>query len=76
MSELIRNNICKNDPDKFCYACGQYIFVVPNKFTASLKAAFRSYFKVAPESLGESWTPNVLCNTCKASLATWMSGAK
>ena len=75
MSELIRNNICKNDPDKFCYACRQYIFVVPNKFTASLKAAFRSYFKVAPESLGESWTPNILCNTCKHSLATWMSGA-
>ena len=69
MSELIRNNICKNNPDKFCYASGQY-FVVPNKFTASIKAAFRSYFKVATESLGESWIPNVLCNTCKASLAT------
>ena len=69
MSEKIRNNICKNDPDKFYYACGQYIFIVSNKF------AFRSYFKVAPESLGESWTPNILCNTCKHSLATWMSGA-
>ena len=75
MIELIRNNICKNDPDKFCYAYGQYIFVVPNKFTVSLEAAFRSYFKAAPASLCESWTPNVLCNTCKASLATWLSGA-
>ena len=54
MSELIRNNICKNDPEKFCNACDQYIFPAPNKFTGSLKAAFRSYFKVDPESLGES----------------------
>ena len=57
MNELIRNNIFKNEPNKFYYASGQYIFVVPNKFTASLKAAFRSYFKVAPESLSESWIP-------------------
>ena len=58
MSELIRNNICKNDPDKLCHACGQSIFVVPNQFTASFKAAFRSYFKVAPESRG----PQMFCS--------------
>lgn len=76
MSEIFRNYNCKNNPNKFCYACGEYIFVSPPKFTDSLQTAYQLYFKVAPENLGESWTPNVLCNTCKAALTTWMSGAK
>lgn len=67
---------CKNDPNKFCYVCGEYIFVTPPKFTVTLQNAYSLYFNVTPENLDESWTPNVLCNTCRTSLTMWMSGAK
>lgn len=67
---------CKNDPNKFCYVCGEYIFVNPPNFTQSLQAAYRLYFKIYPNNVDKPWTPNAICNTCRYSLNVWMSGAK
>ncbi|XP_050548562.1 uncharacterized protein LOC126910234 [Daktulosphaira vitifoliae] len=76
MSSNKRQYKCKNNPNKFCYVCGEYIFVTPPNFTSTLQSAYRLYFYISPENLGESWTPNVLCNTCKTGLTMWMTGAK
>lgn len=76
MNSTTRQFKCKNNPQKFCYACGNYIFGTPVKFTASLQTAYRLYFGVAPENLDKAWIPVVLCNSCKTCLATWMSGAR
>lgn len=76
MSATKREFKCENNPQKFCYACGNYIFTNPNKFTASLQTAYRYYFKVEPENLDKPWTPNVLCSSCKTCLARWMSGSR
>lgn len=67
---------CKNDPQKFCYACGNYIFTKSVNFTASLQTAYRLYFKIDPGDFDEPWIPKVLCSSCKTCLARWMSGAR
>lgn len=76
MSAVKRQYFCLNNPNKFCYICGVYIFMNPRNFSETLQTAYRMYFKISPEDLGESWTPNVLCNTCRTNLTMWMSGAK
>lgn len=76
MSNFKRSFKCKNDQNKFCYACGSYIFSAPRKFTKTLKTAYHLYFKVQPENVTKSWTPGVLCNTCRTGLNMWMAGTK
>lgn len=67
---------CKNDPQKFCFVCGNYIFTTPVNFTSSLQTAYRLYFKTDPKNLDKTWTPNVVCSSCKTCLARWMSGER
>lgn len=64
---------CKNDPQKFCHACGLYIFKAATKFTPSLQTAYHHYFKVKPENLDKPWVPAVLCGSCRTRLSRWMS---
>lgn len=71
-----RKYSCKNDPNKFCYVCAQYIFVKPTNFATKLQSAYSFYFNLTPLNVSETWTPSVLCNTCKTLLNMWMSGAK
>lgn len=45
---------CKNDPQKFCFVCGNYIFTTPVNFTSSLQTAYRLYFKTDPKNLDKT----------------------
>lgn len=77
MSKTKREFECKNDPDDFCYVCGDYVVEKKiRKFTDSLRKSYLQYFKVAPENLNERWTPNAICSSCHVILSEWASGSK
>ncbi|EFN86061.1 hypothetical protein EAI_07982, partial [Harpegnathos saltator] len=60
---------CKNDLDKFCYICGEYI---PQKqkvpITQNIKTCYfhieYSYFNIEIKSLNKPWVPHTICTTC------------
>lgn len=68
---------CENNPDYFCYICGNYI-VCKNKrkFTTALQEFYFQYFQMKVENLEENWTPNSICPTCYTPLTAWASGCK
>ena len=56
---------CKNNPDRFCYICGNVVF--PNHqvtITDFVKKAYCDYFEVKLGDQDESVTSHVFCKTC------------
>ena len=58
MSNLKRK--CKNDPDKFCYICGQYTPPVHRrKFIPRVKIAYKFYFGCEVGNQDKNWSPHI-----------------
>ena len=56
---------CVNDPDIFCYICGEYMkkkhcFNVRD-FT---KRAYEAYFGMKLEDQDKQWAPHKVCKNC------------
>ena len=57
---------CKNNPDRFCYICGNV--VLPNhqtKITDLVKKAYHDYFGVKLGDQGKPFAPHIFCKTCE-----------
>ncbi|KAG0715800.1 hypothetical protein GWK47_011114 [Chionoecetes opilio] len=68
---------CRNNPDVFCYICGQYTLSGDRKnITGFVKRAYGAYFKVKLGDQDKSWAPHTVCKTCVEYLRRWTKGAK
>lgn len=68
---------CKNNPDKFCYACGLYISSKTRiSITDALQTAYLNYFGFAVVHQDKKWVPHILCNKCRVTLQAWAAGAQ
>lgn len=68
---------CRNDPDVFCYICGDYTLSVDRKnITGFVKHAYEAYFKVKLGDQDKSWAPHTVCKTCVEYLRRWTKGTK
>ncbi|QQP48982.1 Uncharacterized protein FKW44_009477 [Caligus rogercresseyi] len=68
---------CRNNPDVFCYICGEYTLSGDRKnITGFVKRAYMAYFKVKLCDQDKSWAPHTVCKTCVEYLRRWTKGAK
>ncbi|QQP48991.1 Uncharacterized protein FKW44_009491, partial [Caligus rogercresseyi] len=68
---------CRNNPDIFCYICGEYTLSGDRKnITGFVKRAYMAYFKVKLGDQDKSWAPHTVCKTCVEYLRRWTKGAK
>ncbi|QQP34707.1 Uncharacterized protein FKW44_022685 [Caligus rogercresseyi] len=55
---------CRNNPDVFCYICGEYTLSGDRKnITGFVKRAYMAYFKVKLGDQDKSWAPHKVCKT-------------
>lgn len=63
---------CKNDPDRFCYICGQV--TLPNRksnITDFVKKMYLAYFGFKLGDQDKSFAPHICCKTCVEGLRRW-----
>ena len=66
---------CCNDPDKFCYICGQYTFKKQRKtITDFVRKVYLAYFKVKLGDQDKLWPPHIVCKACVEKLRKWTNG--
>src|SRR5215469_7065150 len=66
---------CRNNPDVFCYICGEYTLSGDRKnITRFVKRAYDAYFKVKLGDQDKSWAPHTVCKTCVEYLRRWTKG--
>lgn len=70
----IESTECKNNPDDFCYVCGEYNSTVVKKpITTAHERAYLSYFGFGICDQNKSWVPHFLCKNCHLGLLKWMN---
>ena len=63
---------CVNDPNVFCYICGEYTLEHNQKLiTDFVKQACLAYFKVKLGDRDKPWAPHIVCKTCIEHLRQW-----
>ena len=68
---------CLNQPDMFCYICGEYTQQENRKpISEFLKRAYLSYFGIQLKGQDKSWTPHIVCKTCMEHLRQWTNGKR
>lgn len=65
---------CKNNPDDFCYVCGQYDSATVKKPITKLhEKAYLAYFGFGICDQNKQWVPHFLCKNCHLGLLKWMN---
>ena len=65
----------RNDPDKFCYICGEYTFKNQRKaITDFVRKIYLAYFKVKLGDQDKPLAPYIFCKACVESLRKWVNG--
>lgn len=68
---------CVNDPDGFCYICGEFIPIKQQRsITSSVEVLYEKYFNRELSNLKKPWVPNKICNTCRSGLTHWKNGTR
>lgn len=68
---------CLNNPDHFCYICGEYAFKDCRKVISDLmKNTYFEYFGILLDKNEKSWAPNCVCKSCVEYLRLWKSGKR
>ncbi|GBM77926.1 hypothetical protein AVEN_89589-1 [Araneus ventricosus] len=66
---------CKNNPDSFCYVCGDLTLKAQRKLLSPLlQTAYHFYFDCQVGDQGKEWPPKLCCTTCYSSLTKWLKG--
>lgn len=64
--------VCVNDPNHFCFICGEYIFKEYRlNVTAFVIEAYKNYFGHPLEMKDKPWIPQKVCKTCVEFLRLW-----
>ena len=70
-----RRRSCCNDPDSFCYICGEYILKeYKRSITDFVRKVYRAYFGVKLGDQDKPWAPHVVCKSCVEHLRMWTKG--
>ena len=68
---------CINDPDKFCYICGELTLLKYRRsLTDKIKRLYCAYFGCAVGDQDKVWSPHYCCLDCSGKLNKWFSGKK
>lgn len=69
---------CINNPDHFCYICGEYILKENQRkvITEAIKKSYLDYFGIDLKYKDKSWTPSKACKTCVEHLRQWSNGKR
>ncbi|XP_076040377.1 uncharacterized protein LOC143024889 [Oratosquilla oratoria] len=72
MATTSQRRKCCNDPNVFCYICGNYTLKDQRRnITTSVKKMYLAYLKVHLGEQDKSWVPHIECKTC---VDTWTQG--
>ncbi|KAI6661361.1 hypothetical protein LOD99_9988 [Oopsacas minuta] len=66
---------CLNDPDDFCYICGEYM-TKEHRFNTKdvTKIAYQAYFGIKLGDQDKSWSPHKVCKYYTETLHLWTQG--
>ena len=66
---------CQNNPDSFCYVCGQFTTKTQRrKITSLVKFAYHKYFGMKLGDQDKKWAPHIICVSCNTHLTQWLKG--
>jgi hypothetical protein len=68
---------CTNDPDVFCYICGEYTMKECRKpITEFVRKVYFAYFNTHIKNQDKAWVPHSVCKTCTETLRYWSQGTR
>ena len=68
---------CVNDPDSFCYICGQFTLKKQKRnINSKVKKAYKLYFGCELGDQDKKWAPHVCCGSCALGLEKWIQGSR
>ena len=68
---------CANDPDMFCYICGEYILKNQRKsITDTVIRLYLAYFGIEIHNQDKVWVPHSVCKMCIEHLRQWEKGMR
>jgi hypothetical protein len=66
---------CVNNPNSFCYICGQYTIKGQKRnITPLIKSLCLVYFNMRLGDQDKKFAPHILCKTCVENLRQWYKG--
>lgn len=66
---------CRNNPDSFCYICGEYTFERHRKqMSPVVHKAYKLYFGCPIGDQDKKWAPHFCCANCYVKLIQWWNG--
>jgi hypothetical protein len=70
-----RRRQCKNDPNVFCYICGEYMMKEQRRgITNNINNSYEAYFGMKIGHQDNYWEPNSCCSSCTERLRKWTKG--
>ena len=70
-----RSRGCTNDPNIFCYICGEYVVKSQRQnITNFVKNVYYAYFGIKLGDQDKTWAPHKVCRSCVESLRRWSKG--
>lgn len=73
-AKMTSKPVCKNNPDQFCYICGEYDSTqVKKRITKAHEKAFLAYFGHGICDQNAQWVPHLICKSCHLGLLKWMN---
>src|SRR5215469_8788343 len=68
---------CINDPDNFCYVCGQYTLKKQRRnINSQVRKAYKLYFGCELGDQDKKWAPHICCASCTFRLKNWLEGSR
>ena len=68
---------CLNDPQRFCYVCGEYNMASNlRSISSDIATIYHAYFTIKLGDQDKSWAPHVICCKCTSILRRWYNGEK
>lgn len=68
---------CINQPDSFCYICGEVTLKSQRRnITPLIKKSYELYFGCKLGDQDKSWAPHSCCNSCVTLLTGWLNGSR
>ena len=68
---------CRNNPDVFCYICGEYTIALNRKpITSFIRRVYHAYFGIKLADQDKAWAQLMVCKACTETLREWTNGKR
>lgn len=72
-----KSRCCINNPDMFCYICGEYIIKDQRKpINDTVIRLYSIYFGIEIGNQDQMWVPHIVCKICIEHLRQWEKGTR